>query len=303
MDFYCATEFRAEETHGFVGLANFSVLKTSAGLGWSSVFLSTQAELPYTRGFDARPDILVGVLNAGSLSGRLTIRNSSNEVRALPGAVCIVPNGASCHVDLKAPIRTTHLYIRRAVFDEVAESICQELPETIQILPRAGTFDPFVEQLCHEAREALDGDPRSSGLYIDHIVRALAAHLLRKHSSLGPQAVQAPDGKLSARNLTRIRETVESRLSDQLSISDIAAGTGMGPDHLGRLFKQTTGMTLYQFVIRCRIDRARRLLSETKTPTATIALECGFSDQVSLTRTFRRVVGTTPAAFRHQAQK
>lgn len=96
---------------------------------------------------------------------------------------------------------------------------------------------------------------------------------------------------------------IESKLGGQLTLAHLAADAGMGGDHFGRLFKRTAGISLYQFVIRCRIDRARHLLAETSMPIAEIALECGFADQVHLTRAFGRIVRTTPAAFRKKMRE
>jgi AraC family transcriptional regulator len=44
-------------------------------------------------------------------------------------------------------------------------------------------------------------------------------------------------------------------------------------------------------------------LMETQMPIAEIAHECGFADQVHLTRFFGRIIGTSPASFRRRAQR
>jgi AraC family transcriptional regulator len=58
------------------------------------------------------------------------------------------------------------------------------------------------------------------------------------------------------------------------------------------------GESYGEMVRRLRLDRARRLLSETELPLAEVALESGYCDQSHLTRTFRAELETTPAAFR-----
>ncbi|NKX15882.1 helix-turn-helix transcriptional regulator [Ochrobactrum pseudogrignonense] len=50
------------------------------------------------------------------------------------------------------------------------------------------------------------------------------------------------------------------------------------------MFKRATNVTLHQYIIRRRVDKARDLLMETQMPIAEIAHECGFADQVHLTR-------------------
>ncbi|MEF3129654.1 AraC family transcriptional regulator [Rhizobium leguminosarum] len=65
-----------------------------------------------------------------------------------------------------------------------------------------------------------------------------------------------------------------------------------------RAFRETTGMTPYQWVLRERIDRARNLLRTSKTPLAEVAIACGFADQSHFTRVFAGIVGTTPGNWR-----
>jgi AraC family transcriptional regulator len=293
-------EFGADATHCFVHLPSFHVTETSSGLGWSSLFLSSQTEKPYREKKAGKPVLLVGTLDAGPMRARITIDKVRTEVRAVAGAVTLVPDMLDVAIDLAEPIRSTHLYIKRELFDEVAEGLSDINPERIDVLPRFGVFDPFLERVSQEARHALHEDPKISGLYTDHLARTVAAHLIRKHSSASTHQRFASD-RLSARLAERIRDFVEARLSEEISTTDIAAAVGMSPDHLNRVFKRTTGSTLYQFVIRCRIDCAKRMLARTNIPIAVIALECGFSDQISLTRTFRKTTGTTPATYRAQS--
>ena len=71
----------------------------------------------------------------------------------------------------------------------------------------------------------------------------------------------------------------------------------MSPTYFSRLFKETTGITPHQYVIRCRIDRAKNLLQQGKLSIAEIAKEVGFVDQSHLHRHFKRLVGVTPKKY------
>ena len=64
-----------------------------------------------------------------------------------------------------------------------------------------------------------------------------------------------------------------------------------------RLFKQSTGITPYQYLIKCRVDRAKVLLMQRKLSIADVALEVGFSNQSNFTKHFKRLVGVTPQKF------
>ena len=75
------------------------------------------------------------------------------------------------------------------------------------------------------------------------------------------------------------------------------------PAHFARLFRQATGQTPHQYVIMCRIERAKRLLTETEWPIIEIGHQVGFTDQSYFTAVFRKHVATTPNAYRADTQR
>ncbi|MFH9353422.1 helix-turn-helix domain-containing protein [Kitasatospora sp. NPDC017646] len=70
------------------------------------------------------------------------------------------------------------------------------------------------------------------------------------------------------------------------------------PSHFTRVFRASTGQSPHQYLVRLRLERARRALLTTDTPIAAIAQLCGFADQSHLTRTMRLHSGLTPAGLR-----
>ena len=70
------------------------------------------------------------------------------------------------------------------------------------------------------------------------------------------------------------------------------------PDHLARRFKVTTGQSLRQYIIACRLQRARELILTSELPIAEIALGVGFTDHSHLTRSFKERFGVTPQSAR-----
>jgi AraC family transcriptional regulator len=91
---------------------------------------------------------------------------------------------------------------------------------------------------------------------------------------------------------------IHANLGSKLTWAGMAAALGLDPFRFGRGFKLATGMTPHQYIIRCRIRRAMRLLEREELALADIALEVGCSCQSHLTTLFRKHLGTTPGAFR-----
>jgi len=82
----------------------------------------------------------------------------------------------------------------------------------------------------------------------------------------------------------------------------IEHAVGLSATHFARRFKRSTGSAPHQYLMRSRVERARRLLVETDNAIAQIAFACGFTHQEHLTRVFHRLSGDTPARFRRGAR-
>lgn len=295
--------FSTEQTHRFVELDSFAVSKTSADLDWATAFVSVQSEAPYSASFEASPDILIVSIDSGSMLADVKTLGRQQTVLRPSGSVTVMPDRMAFDVDLHTPIDTTHLYLRRSILDEVAGGLYRGDPVDIDLIFRMGALDPVLGVLCHAVGNAVDEDPAISGLYIEHLMRAISAHLIKRHSDADKKGNSFPlKAELTAHQLSKAREMIKDRFAERLTLLDFSTEFEMSADHFGRLFKKATGVPVYQFLLRSRIDRVRRFLAETAIPIATIATECGFTDQMHLTRSFRRIVGTTPAAFRKAVQ-
>ncbi|MEU4626461.1 helix-turn-helix domain-containing protein [Actinoplanes sp. NPDC023801] len=83
-----------------------------------------------------------------------------------------------------------------------------------------------------------------------------------------------------------------------LTLSDLAARSGMSIRTLNRRFREQTGTTPLQWLLRARIRQAQHLLETTGQPVETIAGQVGFGSPTAFRDRFKRVVGTSPHAYR-----
>ena len=92
---------------------------------------------------------------------------------------------------------------------------------------------------------------------------------------------------------------IETRLSEPLSLTDIAAASGLSAFHFSRLFTALHGESVMAYVRRRRLARAaRRLIDEGEGSLVELALDCGFESQQAFTRAFTRQFGVPPGRFR-----
>lgn len=98
--------------------------------------------------------------------------------------------------------------------------------------------------------------------------------------------------------LAAVVDLVHQRYAEPLTVEDLAEAGGMTPLQLERRMRRVLGMSAKQFLLRTRLEHATTLLATTKLSIADVAARCGYYDQSSLTRQFRRVVGLTPGQYR-----
>jgi AraC family transcriptional regulator len=149
---------------------------------------------------------------------------------------------------------------------------------------------------------ALDAELRAGGpggrLLAESLGNVLAVHLLRRFSPFGPTETHS-GGVLSKHKLRAVIEYIHEHLDAELSLDHLAAVAHVSPYHFARLFKNSTGLPPHQYVIACRVERAKELLRQReRLPLAEVATEVGFADQSHFTRHFKRLVGVTPRRFR-----
>jgi AraC family transcriptional regulator len=137
-------------------------------------------------------------------------------------------------------------------------------------------------------------------LYAEALSLAFVLHLLGAHGQAPGRKQLSPRGKLSPDQLRRVMELIHEGLASNLTLARMALCTGYSPFQFARLFKATTGLAPHGFVLRLRLQRARRLLEKGGASLAGVALATGFYDQAHFTNVFRRAFGRTPGSFVHR---
>jgi AraC family transcriptional regulator len=111
--------------------------------------------------------------------------------------------------------------------------------------------------------------------------------------SLGPFA-----GTPAPSQIIRMLKIVDANIANPVRIKDFAAAAGLSRSEFSRAFLRSVGESPRGYLRRRRIELAQHLMLSTRKSLAEIALDCGLSDQSHLTKSFRRVVGISPNAWR-----
>ncbi len=93
---------------------------------------------------------------------------------------------------------------------------------------------------------------------------------------------------------------IAEHLGDELDRKTLAENVFLSPDYLSRIFRQETGVSLSEYIIRCRMREAKRLLIETDKPVGDIAYQTGYANVAYFTKVFRERYGMSPGKFRRE---
>jgi AraC family transcriptional regulator len=155
--------------------------------------------------------------------------------------------------------------------------------------------DATVARYCKELwRHAIGSEGVPDRLSMDGLLLATIATLARRAHN----HVTEVGSRLDGHALARVLDFVEDRLADKFSLAELAEVADLSAMHFARQFKRATGLSPHQYVLRCRIARAKAFLKLSPHPLAHIAQAVGFSSQSHMTTVFSRNVGFTPLRYR-----
>jgi AraC-like DNA-binding protein len=101
-------------------------------------------------------------------------------------------------------------------------------------------------------------------------------------------------------DLSRIKRFIYGNLSEKIHTADLARLCNLSESHFYQKFRETIGVSPYQYVIDERINAACSMLKNTDKPIIEICFTLGFSSQSAFTNLFRKKIGTSPTNYRQQ---
>ena len=273
-------------------------LLTSEDCDWNNVYLEYHHQTCINTPQIYNSNHLVGVnLNPSAIKAQLNLNGEFKEtIYHQQGMVTLKPSGAYYQYSTTEANQFIMLEIEPEFVDKIAADwVNTDITELIPHFSAAG--DPLIMQLALALKTELKSGCLGGKVYSDSIITALTAHLLRNYANFSPKSPKEYRG-LAPSKLDNVIDYIQTYLELNLGLSELADLSNLSPFYFSRLFKESTGLTPYQYISRLRIERAKQLLKDTDLEIVDIALRCGFSAQSSFSTAFRKAVGVTPKAYR-----
>jgi AraC family transcriptional regulator of arabinose operon len=94
---------------------------------------------------------------------------------------------------------------------------------------------------------------------------------------------------------------IETHLKENITISDLADITHFNANYFIKFFKKITGVSPMEYILNCRINKAKRLLQTENLTMKEVAVEIGFKTSYYFSRMFKARTGFTPTWYRATA--
>lgn len=105
------------------------------------------------------------------------------------------------------------------------------------------------------------------------------------------------------RRMLKARDAMDRAYAEPLDITALAKIALVSEAHFIRIFKATFGETPHRYLQRRRVERSMFLLRETERSVTDVCMDVGFNSLGTFSRTFREIVGTSPAEYRRSAPR
>lgn len=222
-------------------------------------------------------------------------QDGSWEERSLDGPqLCVIPPDVVHGCDWKNTGDLIVLQIDPAVWPESRHATGGEV-WTGEFSAVAG-HDLVLWQLVVSLRKLYRQPRQADGPHVEMIGTVLATHLVKALVKVRAEPKPSESG-LSPSQLERVLAYINAHLNEAPSIAVLAREACLSPFYFIRLFKQSTGLPPHRYVLKCRLLKAKELLSSGEFRVAEAAYETGFCDQSHLNRHFRKFFGFTPRAL------
>ena len=277
-------------------LVPYKQVLTSHDAGWQNIVFEHHRQPPHEMP-ETNYQQHVLVVNSVEALFEIKMVDRFEKINGTEGDLTLIP----ANVDYQSADLTENEFFVLAIEPQFLLSNGLELIKSnkVELIPNFSKPDPFVYGTALALKQELEIDYYGCGLYAESLLNALAVHLLRKYNTTKVDVKNYHNG-LSRQEIKLVIDYIKANLEEKIGLDALAKITQTSPYYFSRLFKQSTGITPYQYVIQQRIELGKQLLKKEELPIAEIAMMCGFANQSSFTTTFRKLVGVTPKAYQKE---
>ena len=289
-------------THGARKYPTSTLLRSSAGLGWSTISAELRSHPASETPVIVPQNVELCLMVAGNDEG-LVIGTGAGQrrvIRPSTGVFCLAPVGVDNQIAIKVRVpRTLHLSLPPTQFRKLADDFNLPGAPANSIRCVAGVQDGVIHQIGLSIISAMTNESAAGRMFVETASATLAARLLQTYCDSGARKSPEPTThRIDHARLRRALDHISANLEEEITLVQLAKVTGVSVFHFARTFTRAMGVSPSRYISRMRLEKAMAEIAAGKLSLAEIAFKAGFSSQASFTRAFNRVTGLTPGEYR-----
>jgi len=219
------------------------------------------------------------------------------KTRIMPGQSIIMAAGHTNTWRWDRPTEEAHVFLSADFVDRVAQISGDD---SVDIADRTAFNDMSLRNTILALTEEIAHLGAISKIFFDMAGELVARRILQRHSSRVTRAASMKSGALTARQLRKVLNVVQDRLSEDISLDELAGAAGLSRFHFIRAFNSAVGTSPHRWLVSLRIARAKELLMTRNKSIIDVASQVGFESQSHFGQVFLDHVGICPSEWRRR---
>lgn len=265
--------------------------------GWDGMYLEYHDSPSHETPEHYPTQHVIAIQTKGVVEAERKLANRFQQEQIHAGDVCVVPAYTRHWIHSKGEQGLIMISLEPSF---LARTIPESIDSNnIELLPHFAQPDPLIHQIGLSLKTALQTNSPGNRFYAESLGVALVAHLMQFYTNkkypLQDNNIPPEDAKIK-----QAKDYIHAHLNEKLSLEEIAATIAMSQYHFCRVFKESTGLTPWQYVIKKRIELAKQLLKIPQLSIVEISYQLGYSTPAQFSNFFRKHTGITPSKYRQK---
>lgn len=160
-----------------------------------------------------------------------------------------------------------------------------------------------IEKILEKINNELNVKEYGYKTMIDSLITEFFVDVSRLYHGFCQEHINTDEMDSKKKVVSEVISFIEHHYEQNITLSDLARCGCLQSEYLCRVFKKMTGMSMFTYLTHLRIKKASELLTHTSDSITSICFKVGFHDLSHFIRTFGKLTGMSPSAFRKKSKQ